>query len=150
MHSTYRLLPVLLIFASCNTKKEEALPINGTWQLQTGTLIEKNDTTVTDYTQNKRFIKIINDSHFSFLGHDLGKGKDSAKAFFSAGGGTYTLKDSTYTENLEYCSDRNWENNKFEFTVTIHNDTLIQQGVEKIEATGVNRYNIEKYVRVKK
>lgn len=148
MHATYRSLPVLLIVISCNTKKE-SLPINGTWQLQTGTLIEKNDTTVTDYTQNKRFIKIINDSHFSFLGHDLNKGKDSANAFFSAGGGTYTLKDSTYTEQLEYCSDRNWENNKFEFTVRINNDTLIQQGVEKIEATGVNRYNIEKYVRVK-
>lgn len=150
MHSIYRFLPILLITASCNTNaKKESLPITGTWQLQTGTLIEKNDTTVTDYTQGKRFIKIINNSHFSFLGHDLSKGKDSTKAFFSAGGGKYTLKDSSYTEQLEYCNDRNWENNKFEFTVKIHNDTLIQQGVEKIEATGVNRYNIERYVRVK-
>jgi hypothetical protein len=148
MQSIYRCLPILLIFASCNTNKT-SLPITGTWQLQTGTIIEKNDTTVTDYTQNKRFIKIINDSHFSFMGHDLGKGKDSANAFFSAGGGKYTLKDSAYTEHLEYCSDRNWENNKFEFTIRINNDTLVQQGIEKIEATGVNRYNIERYVRVK-
>jgi hypothetical protein len=147
MRSMYGCLPVLLIFA-CNTPKISS-PITGTWQLLTGTLIEKNDTTVTDYTQNKRFIKIINDSHFSFLGHDLAKGKDSANAFYSSGGGKYTLKDSTYTEHLEYCSDRNWENNNFEFTIKINNDTLIQQGIEKIEATGVNRYNIEKYVRVK-
>jgi len=148
MRAIYRCLPVILIFVSCNPEKKTT-PITGTWQLLTGTLIEKNDTTVTDYTQNKRFIKIINDTHFSFLGHDTGKGKDSANAFFSAGGGKYTLKDSTYTEHLEYCNDRNWENNKFEFTVRINNDTLVQQGVEKIEATGVNRYNIERYVRVK-
>ena len=148
MRSIYRCLPVIFIFAACNTQKPSA-PITGTWQLLTGTLIEKNDTTVTDYTKNKKFIKIINDTHFSFLGHDLNKGKDSANAFYSTGGGTYTLKDSNYTEHLEYCSDRNWENNNFEFTIKINSDTLIQQGIEKIEATGVNRYNIEKYVRVK-
>jgi len=141
-------LITILLYASCNTKPS-ALPISGTWKLISGTLIEKNDTTVTDYTKNKQFIKIINDSHFSFLGHDLSKGKDSATAFFSSGGGKYTLKDSTYTEHLEYCSDRSWENNDFSFTVTIHNDTLIQKGVEKIEATGVNRLNIEKYARMK-
>jgi hypothetical protein len=147
MRFTYLCLPFLL-FISCNNTKTSPL-ITGTWQLQTGTVIEKSDTTVTDYTQNKKFIKIINDTHFAFLGHDLNKGKDSANAFYSTGGGTYTLTDSSYTEHLEYCSDRNWENNKFEFTIRINNDTLIQQGVEKIEATGVNRYNIEKYVRMK-
>jgi hypothetical protein len=148
MRSFYRCLPILLIFISCNTPKASS-PITGTWQLVTGTLIEKNDTTVTDYTQNKRFIKIINETHFSFLGHNLTKGKDSANTFYSSGGGKYTLKDSTYTEHLEFCSDRSWENNNFEFTIRINNDTLIQQGVEKIEATGVNRYNIERYVRMK-
>jgi hypothetical protein len=148
MRSIYRCMPILFLFFSCNTKKA-APPLIGTWKLLSGTVIEKNDTTVTDYTQNKQFIKVINESHFSFLGHDLSKGKDSANAFFSAGGGKYTLKDSTYTEHLEYCSDRSWENNDFSFTISFHNDTLIQQGVEKIEATGVNRLNIEKYVRVK-
>jgi hypothetical protein len=141
-------LITILLYISCNDKKG-SLPIAGTWKLISGTVIEKNDTTVTDYTQNKEFINCINGSHFSFLGHDLDKGKDSATAFFSAGGGKYTLKDSTYTEHLEYCSDRSWENNKFPFTITLHNDTLIQQGVEKVEATGVNRLNIEKYVRMK-
>jgi hypothetical protein len=141
-------LITILLYISC-TEKKQSLPITGTWKLLSGTVIEKNDTIVTDYTQNKEFIKLINDSHFSFLGHDLSQGKDSATAFFTAGGGKYTLKDSAYTEHLEYCSDRSWEKNDFSFTITIHNDTLIQQGIEKVEATGVNRLNIEKYIRMK-
>lgn len=122
--------------------------IQGTWKLLKGTIIDKADTTTTDYTANKSFIKIINDTHFSFLLHDLNKGKDSLAAF-SAGGGKYTLKDSLYTEHLEYCTDRQWEGNDFTFTITISNDTLTQTGVEKIEGTDVNRLNTEIYVRTK-
>lgn len=139
---------IMLFAASCSTKKT-SLPITGTWQLLTGTLIEKGAATVTDYTGNKQFIKIINDTHFAFLSHDLTKGKDSATAFFSAGGGKYSIKDSIYTEHLEYCNDRQWENNDFQFTVSIHNDTLIQKGVEKVAGTNIDRLNIEKYVRIK-
>ncbi|OJV18049.1 MAG: hypothetical protein BGO21_14650 [Dyadobacter sp. 50-39] len=126
----------------------ETTPLQGTWKLLSGTLIEKGDTSVTDYTNKVSFIKIINGSHFAFLQHDLNKGKDST-ARFSAGGGTYTLKDSAYTENLEYYTAREWEGNAFHFTISIQNDTLVQRGVEKVEAAGVERLNIEKYVRVK-
>ncbi len=121
--------------------------ITGTWQLIRGTLIEKGDTTVTDYTKKTSFIKVINDTHFAFLQHDLNKGKDSA--IFVAGGGSYTLKDSAYTEHLEYCSARDWEGNNFKFAISIKGDTLVQRGMEKVEGTGINRENIEKYVKVK-
>ena len=131
-------------------KEQSRLPINGTWKLISGTTIEKNDTVITDYTKNKSFIKIINDTHFAFLQHDLDKGKDSAAAVFAAGGGSYSLTDSSYTEHLEYCSAREWEGNDFTFTITIANDTLIQRGIEKVESVGIDRLNIEKYVRVKK
>jgi len=145
---------IFMILMSCNTSvqnkdtKPTTMPIEGTWKLLTGTLIEKGDTVVTDYTKGKEFIKIINDTHFAFLSHDLNKGKDS-DATFSCGGGNYSLKDSLYTEHLVYCSDRQWEGNDFQFTVAINNDTLIQQGTEKIDSIGVNRINIEKYMRVK-
>lgn len=125
------------------------IPLQGTWKLLSGTTIEKDSSTATDYTKGREFIKIINDTHFAFLSHDLNKGKDSAAAF-SAGGGRYSLADSVYTEHLEYCSDRQWEGNSFEFTVTINGDTLTQKGIEKVENLGVNRINIEKYIRVKK
>ncbi|RYZ52435.1 MAG: hypothetical protein EOO14_16755 [Chitinophagaceae bacterium] len=135
--------------ASVADTKKNALPLIGTWQLLEGRVIEKGDTLLTDYTKNVSFIKIINQTHFAFLQHDLSRGKDSA-AVFVAGGGTYTLKDSLYTENLEYCSAREWEGNDFSFTVTVNGDTLIQQGIEKVEAAGIDRINREKYVRVKK
>ena len=72
----------------------------------------------------------------------------ASAALFSSGGGKYELHDTTYTEHLEYCNAREWEGNDFHFTVTIRNDTLIQQGVEKIDSIGVNRLNIEKYIRM--
>jgi len=127
--------------------KSSAASIQGTWKLVRGTVIEKGDTTVTDYTRGKSFIKIINDTHFAFLLHDLAKGKDSA-AVFASGGGTYSLADSMYTEHLEYCSDRQWEGHNFAFTVTVRNDSLTQQGIEQVESAGINRVNVEKYVRV--
>ncbi len=148
------LLALSLITFACNQKNEEtaketkdAPGLIGTWKLVSATLIEKGDTTVTDYTQKASFIKIINDTHFAFLQHDLAKGKDST-ASFSAGGGSYTLKDSTYTEHLEYCSAREWEGNDFTFTVRIKGDSLVQTGLEKIESQGINRLNTETYVRV--
>ena len=135
---------------SCTGKMNVSKPsIEGTWQLINGTLIEKGNTTVTDYTNNISFIKIINDTHFAFLQHDLKKGQDSG-AVFVAGGGRYSLSDSSYTEHLEYCSARNWEGNDFKFAYSIKEDTLIIRGVEKVESEGINRVNIEKYIRVKK
>ena len=143
----------MIALASCNssaTIKPNDLPIKGTWKLISGTTIEKGDTSITYYTKHLSFIKIINDTHFAFLKHDLNKGKDSATAAFGAGGGSYTLTDSLYTEHLEYCDARAWEGNDFTFTVTIKNDTLIQSGIEKVANANVDRINIEKYVRVKK
>lgn len=149
------LVVIVATLLSCSGKNKETasnpvqLSIVGTWQLISATLIEKGDTVVTDYTKKISFIKVINDTHFAFLQHDLKKGKDST-AVFASGGGTYSLNDSLYTERLEYCSDRAWEGNDFNFTITLKNDTLIQNGVEKVESAGINRVNIEKYSRVKK
>lgn len=120
----------------------------GTWQLVSGAITENGKTNVTDYTHGQRMIKVINKTHFSFLNHDVLQGKDST-AMFAAGGGRYDLKEDQYTEHLEYCSDRAWEGHDFQFTLKIQNDTLIQSGVEKIEASGINRVNVEKYVRIK-
>jgi hypothetical protein len=121
--------------------------VTGTWKLISGTLIRNGVTTVTDYTKNVSFIKIINNTHFAFLQHDLNKGKDSL-AVFVAGGGSYSLADTIYTEHLEYCSDRVWEGNDFSFVITVKNDTLTQTGIEKVKEAGVDQVNKEVYVRM--
>lgn len=144
-----RIAFILVVLAGCQPKEQTSSPpIVGTWKLLTGTIVENGDTTTTDYTAGKSFIKIINPTHFSFLLHDLNGGKDSTSVFAS-GGGRYSLADSVYTEHLEYCSDRQWEGHDFEFIVTIKNDTLVQRGIEKVESAGVKRLNVEKYVRLK-
>ena len=144
---------ISIILFSCGASTNEAAtsspkPIAGTWRLLKGVLVEKGNTTVTDYTKDVSFIKVLNDTHFAFLQHDLKGGKDSA-ATFVAGGGRYSLKDSSYTEHLEYCNAREWEGHDFTFTITLKGDTLVQRGIEKIEGSNVNRYNTETYVRMK-
>jgi len=94
-------------------------------------------------------IKIINETHFAFLKHDLHTPKDSSN-HFDAGGGSYTLAGDQYTEHLDYYSSPSWESKSFQFTVSISNDTLIQRGMEKVEKEGIDREIIERYVRATK
>lgn len=154
MKSRYFVVSIIAFYAllfSCGVKPDEpkskSSALVGTWKLVSGTLIEKGDTTITYYDKELSFIKIINDSHFAFLMHNVNK-SDSVPTF-SSGGGKYELMDSAYIEHLEYCTDRQWEGHDFAFTVTIEGDTLIQRGTEKIESAGVDRLNIEKYFRLK-
>lgn len=141
------LLAIVATLANCNSKKSESdSPIIGTWELVSATTTEK-DSTFSTFDPSHKMIKIINPTHFSFLNHKLNVSKDSSHAF-TAGGGKYTLVDSTYTENLDYFTDKNWEGNKFEFVVKISGDTLIQKGIEKVEKLGIDHIIIEKYKRV--
>ena len=147
---------IVLLFSgsllpSCKEKASTTAPtllLNGTWQLISATTITKGIASVTDYTKDQRMIKVINDSHFCFLKHDLNTPKDSTNNF-DAGGGRYALSGDQYTEHLDYYKDKNWEGKTFSFTVAINNDTLIQRGMEKVEKEGIDREIIEKYIRIK-
>lgn len=154
MKASIGIILISTILASCGTpsaKKTEQIsvrPIVGTWKMLSSTLVEKGDTTNTEFSKDLSFIKIINDSHFAFLQHDLKKGKGS-KPDYTSGGGTYKLVGNTYTEHLEYCSAREWEGNDFKFTISLKGDTLIQKGIEIVKSAGVNRENTERYIRMK-
>jgi hypothetical protein len=139
---------IALLFVFCACEKQSTSSLEGPWQLISATSTEK-DSTFSTFNPKVKMIKIINDSHFAFLSHDITGAKDSTRAVYTAGGGTYTLKDSLYSENLEYFIDPQWENHKFEFVVKIQNDTLVQKGVEKLEKLGIDRVIVEKYVRLK-
>lgn len=146
MKKALSILILIITITSCNSEKKN--PIEGTWRLISAETTER-DSTFSTFNRHNKMIKIINDTHFAFLNHDLKNGKDSTTALYFAGGGKYTLKDSIYTENLEFFNNRDWEDNKFEFVVKVQNDTLIQKGVERVEKLGIDRIIIEKYVREK-
>ncbi len=152
MKFNFAIFLLATLFAACNptpkTNDVKPSPIIGTWQLISATMTQK-DSTFSTFNPNNKMIKIITPTHFAFFNHDLKMGKDSATAAFSGGGGTYTLVDSLYTEHLEYFNERQWEDNKFPFVVTVKNDTFTQQGIEKVEALGIERLIVEKYKRVK-
>ncbi|CAM3456754.1 hypothetical protein [Flavobacterium chungbukense] len=146
MKKVISILVLIITMTSCTSEKKN--PIEGTWRLISAETTEK-DSTFSTFNRKSKMIKIINDTHFAFFNHDLKNGKDSTATLFFGGGGKYTLKDSIYTENLEYFNNRDWEDNKFEFVVKVQNDTLIQKGVERVEKLGIDRTIIEKYVREK-
>lgn len=139
-----------LLVVSCNSNKasQQPLAIEGSWQLLGATTIQNGDTTNSVNAATEKMVKIINATHFAFLRHDVNKGKDST-AVYSSGGGAYTLNGNQYTEQLEYCSAREWEGHRFEFTVSINGDTLLQTGIEKIDSLGINRTIVEKYIRIR-
>jgi hypothetical protein len=144
-------LTLTTLWMACQTDspKKAPLAITGTWQLISATSTEK-DSTYSTFNPATKMIKMLNESHFAFFNHDMQHGKDTSNVVFAGGGGTYTLKDSVYTEHLEYFNDRAWEDHTFSFVVKIHNDTLVQSGVEKLENLGIDRIITEKYIRVKK
>ncbi len=150
--SIFLLLMCALVLSCVNrnpgeTSSESDSPIYGTWQLLTVETIEGGEVSIDKYTEGIKGIKMFNESHFSFFQHDLSQGKDSMAVFVS-GGGTYTLVDGIYTENLEYCNFREYEDNSFTFEVVVQGDTLLLRGEEVVEEAGVNKYIIETYVRV--
>jgi hypothetical protein len=141
------LFAACLFFSACFHSEVDRAPLhlNGTWQLVSGMTITGKDTV--PYASDFRMIKIINDSHFAFLRHDKNPPKDSSN-HFDAGGGSYSLSGNQYTEHLDYYADRNWEGKPFTFTVEIRDDTLIQTGIEKVDAAHIDHKIVEKYVRV--
>ncbi|MEO9804299.1 MAG: hypothetical protein ABJF04_13665 [Reichenbachiella sp.] len=151
MKSIWISLFLLSVVFACQSSKEgysDSSPsLLGTWELIDVFNTEEGETFNT-FVKGRRMIKIITPTHFSFVNHDLKKGGDSL-AFFAAGAGKYTLQGNNYSEHLEFCTARGWEGHIFDFEVEIRGDTLIQQGVEKSEDMGVDRYIYETYVRVK-
>ena len=94
---------------------------------------------------NTTFIKIINKSHFAFFNQE-----NNGTANFYGGAGTYTLKGDDYTETLNFTAVEAIKKHQFSFKIEIKGDTLIQSGIEKVEAAGMDRYIVEKYIKLKK
>ena len=138
-------IPICLLLVACTQteKKKEVHPVVGSWQLVYAH-IEQNDSIEVKDLENSSFIKIINDTHFAFLNQ-----VPETREGFYGGAGTYTLVGDEYAEILEYVGNPVLRGHEFSFKVEFKGDTLIQSGVEKVEAAGMDRYIVEKYLRIK-
>lgn len=147
------ILSFVALFSSCVTKSDKPVineqNISGTYLLLESKTIKGTDT-ITAFTDTSKteMFKMFNGDHFSFFNHDKEKGKGRDPLFVS-GGGTYTLNGNKYSEYLQYCSMRDWENNTFDFELTQKGDTLIQKGEENLPELGVKQTIIETYIKLK-
>lgn len=97
-----------------HTKKSQ---LDGTWELTSGQPLPKT----------ARDIKIISGGHFIFVAYDTETGKT-----LYTGGGTYILNDNSYTEHMDFASDRiapGLVGKDQAFTVSVDGDTFTQTGV---------------------
>jgi hypothetical protein len=147
-------IAIAISLLSCSQKKEASSaatstpPLTGTWKLISAKSIQGKDTTITAPVAGQETIKIFNDSYFAFFTHDLNHGADST-AVYGSGSGTYTLVKDVYSEHLEYCSYRGWEDKDFSFVMQISKDTIIQSGIEKIDSLNINHEIVETYARIR-
>lgn len=117
--------------------------IEGSWKLVYAEIRENDSVQVTDLSQIE-FMKIMNKDHFAFFNQQ----KDSDENFL-AGGGRYSFDGENYIETLEFVNIMDLRGHEFPFKVMIKGDSLIQSGHEEVPEAGLDRYILEKYVRIK-
>jgi len=144
-----QILTIILISSCAKENTTPEPPVNsvknsieGSWKLVYADIKENDSIQIKDLSKTD-FIKIINGSHFAFFNQERGTSEN-----FMGGAGTYTLTGSDYAETLDFINAPDYRGHVFPFKVEIKGDSLIQQGHEKIEAAGLDRYILEKYIRI--
>ena len=145
------LIVIITTLSSCAKKEEVKNPglapetnrIEGSWKLVYADILENDSLQIKDLS-NTDFIKIINRTHFAFFNQDRETSDN-----FMAGGGSYTFDGGSYKETLNFIASPDYRGHVFPFEVEIKGDSLIQKGHEKIEEAGLDRYIVEKYIRIK-
>ena len=135
--------------APADNAKEEASeeaftnPLKGAWKM---TAWKPSDSTGMVEPRVVQY-KFYTDDHFYFVGYD-----DVADTVAQAGGGTYTINDSTFTETIAYAS---WDSPNvgeaytFDYTTGDNGETFKQRGVMESNVEGEEDFDLaEDYVRV--
>jgi len=128
----------LFVLVAHSTEAQSACRLEGVWQLVSG----KADGQA--YPASVRSIKIITKSHFAFLNEEargvkeLKTAADSLQAFrtMAAGGGTYKVQGTTYTETLDYFADPAYTGLSVAFTCRTEGDRFFQYGSFPVFANG--------------
>ena len=151
MKTSLLLIVTIFFLYNCSEEKKIETPqekvenntIEGSWKLVYAHIDEKDSLQIKDLSKTD-FIKIINKSHFAFFNQDKGSSEN-----FVAGGGSYTFDGKNYIETLNFIDAPDYRGHVFPFEAEVKGDSLIQQGHEKIEEAGLDRYILEKYIRIK-
>jgi hypothetical protein len=104
---------VVILLAACQPVPQRG-PLEGAWEMVSGRYTTTNPDTTIEVTRSQ--IKILTATHFAF-------GRQSELGAF-AGGGRYTLQDSTYTEIVEYHSDTLAIDQTLPFNYRLEGDSL--------------------------
>ena len=106
---------MVVAWAHANDRQVEKRPLDGTWELVSGQPLP----------QGARDIKIISGGHFIFVAYETGNGKP-----LYTGGGTYVLNGNSYTEHMEFASEKIGElaGKEQAFTVKVDGDSFTQSG----------------------
>ena len=136
-------LVIAFTIIGCSEQTNKKAKIVGSWKLIYNQIKEADSIQIKDLSKTD-FIKIINETHFSFTNQP----KDSLGEFYS-GAGTYSFDGKNYTETLQYIAFKPIRNHQFHFKIEFKGDTLIQYGREKVEAANMDREIVEKYIKIK-
>lgn len=97
--------------------------LTGTWQLSSYKYGISNPSFI-DVPQTRRRVKIINESHFTWVEFDASSGKVTQSA-----GGIYTLDGDTYTESIDFgLGMDSYIGSKHDFTYKVIGDILFISG----------------------
>ena len=95
----------------------------GTWQLASfkyGT----NESGFTDFSQSQRRIKLITETHFTWIEFDA-----TSKKVRSTAGGAYSLSGNTYTESIDFGLGMDtYLGQKHTFTIRVEGDKFFLSG----------------------
>ena len=147
-----KLFPFLIILATISCRQvnenpteaeEQSNAIQGSWKLVYAEIRENDSLQVTDLSEIE-FMKIMNKDHFAFFNQRKGSDEN-----FLAGGGSYSFDGENYVETLDFVNVKSLRGHQFPFKVEVKGDSLIQRGHENVPEAGLDRYILEKYVRIK-
>jgi hypothetical protein len=129
MKKTALILSVVVSLAFAAVLVAQQRPANGgvshlgTWQLSSTKYGDAKE--FSDYPKERRRIKLITATHFTWVDYDSATGKAASMA-----GGHYSLQDGAYTETIEFVGEgmEIYLGKKQAFTIKIDGDKLLQSG----------------------
>lgn len=105
---------ILAVAVSFSVNANENI-FSGTWTLVSGEYIDHEGNLINYETLNLKSLKVINETHFSFVSM-------SGDKFWSSGAGTFTLTDNEYIESPTYTSFNSPKGKKYVFKYRIEGD----------------------------